>query len=187
MATSCVLRSKEDKGVPVMDQAAMSSKVSSKVEREMKEAADEMARYARGDKYSLPPKPIKQTASEAIIESRKLQAASNDSARGQRSKLLLVSGGLAAALVGWGVVKAASRKRQGMAEDGPGGAGAGAGAHAGALAQDCGALLAAKTACEQEVEEMCAIMGVKAAGDECAEHAWRYEACCSHNVPEKAS
>ena len=72
-----------------------------------------------------------------------------------------MSGGLAAALVGWGVVKAASRKRQGMAEDGPGGAGAGAGAHAGALAQDCGALLAAKTACEQEVEEMCAIMGVK--------------------------
>ena len=45
MATSCVLRGKEDKGVPVMDQAAMSSKVSSKAEREMKEAADEMARF----------------------------------------------------------------------------------------------------------------------------------------------
>ena len=45
MATSCVLRGKEDQGVPVMDQAAMSSKVSSKVEREMKEAADEMARF----------------------------------------------------------------------------------------------------------------------------------------------
>ena len=59
--------------------------------------------------------------------------------------------------MGWGVVQAATSKRHGRAEDGPGGAGAGAGA----LAQDCGALLAAKTACEQEVEEMCAIMGVK--------------------------
>lgn len=186
MATSCVLRGQEDKGVPVMDQAAMSSKVSSKVEREMKQAADEMARYARGDKYTLPPKPVKQTASEAIIASRKLQEAGNNEAKARRSRLILVAAGLAAALVGWGVVKAATRKRHGQPAGGAV-SGAGVAAGDGDVGQDCGALLAAKTACEQEVEELCAIMGVKATGDECAEQVRRFEACCRHNSSEKAS